>query len=44
MTFDTFLQSLTKIAEWKYGSEDKVGALQALVNEHFVPLHEKIEA
>jgi len=44
MTFDTFLQAVTKIAEWKYGTEDKVSALYTLVNEHFVPLHEKIEA
>jgi hypothetical protein len=44
MNFDIFLQSLTKVAEWKYGNGDKVQSLHALINEHLMPLFDHIDA
>ena len=44
MNFETFLSSLSKIAELSFPMLDKVQGLQRLINEHFVPLYEKIEA
>lgn len=42
MTFENFLQALTKIAEFKYGEGNKVESLQYLITNNLLPLQEKI--
>ena len=40
MSFETFLQTLIKIAEYKSPSSPSSDALQELVNLHLLPLHQ----
>eukprot|EP00347_Sterkiella_histriomuscorum_P004180 403361442 len=44
MTFENFLQSLTKIAEYKFQEMNKIDGLQELINNYLVPLAEKVSA
>jgi hypothetical protein len=42
MVFETFLQALIKIGEFKYPGKHPSDALQSLVKSHLMPLHLKI--
>lgn len=42
MSFDLYLETLTKVAILKYKSATPCDALQSLLSEHMVPLHTRI--